>query len=44
LNIGGGWGVSFQVTKRKSYGYATSLDEAKAAFKVEYLAFKNRTG
>ena len=26
------WGVSFQVIKRKSYGYALSLDEAKAAF------------
>jgi hypothetical protein len=24
------WGVSFQVTKRKSYGYALSLDDAKA--------------
>jgi hypothetical protein len=30
------WGVSFQVTGRKSYGYADSLDEAKAAFKAEY--------
>jgi hypothetical protein len=38
------WGVSFQVTKRKSYGYATSLEEAKAAFWAEYLAFKSRTG
>ena len=33
------WGVSFQVTKRKSYGYAMSLEEAKAAFRAEYLAF-----
>jgi hypothetical protein len=30
------WGVSFMVTRRKSYGYADSLDEAKAAFKAEY--------
>ena len=30
------WGVSFQLTGRKSYGYAPSLDEAKAAFKAEY--------
>jgi hypothetical protein len=30
------WGVSFQVTKRKSYGYALSLDDAKAAFRAEY--------
>jgi hypothetical protein len=33
------WGVSFQVTKRKGYGYAMSLEEAKAAFRAEYLAF-----
>ena len=32
------WGVSFQVTRRKSYGYATSLEEAKVAFKAQYLA------
>jgi hypothetical protein len=38
------WGVSFQITKRKSYGYATSLEEAKAAFRAEYLALKRRTG
>jgi hypothetical protein len=30
------WGVSFEVTKRKSYGYAPTLDEAKAAFRAEY--------
>jgi hypothetical protein len=36
------WGVSFQVIKRKSYGYALSLDEAKAAFRAEYEASKNR--
>jgi hypothetical protein len=34
------WGVSFQVIKRKSYGYALSLDEAKAAFRAEYEAWK----
>jgi hypothetical protein len=34
------WGVSFQVTKRKTYGYAISLEEAKAAFRVEYAARK----
>jgi hypothetical protein len=33
------WGVSFQLTGRKSYGYAASLD---AAFKAEYAAWKNR--
>jgi hypothetical protein len=36
------WGVSFQVTRRKSYGYAASLEEAKAAFKAEYLTWMNR--
>jgi hypothetical protein len=34
------WGVSFQLTGRKSYGRAQSLDEAKAAFRAEYLAWK----
>jgi hypothetical protein len=34
------WGVSFQITKRKSYGYATSLEEAKAAFRAEYERWK----
>jgi hypothetical protein len=29
------WGVSFQVTKRKSYGYADSIEEAKAAVRAE---------
>jgi hypothetical protein len=38
------WGVSFQLTGRKSYGHAASLDEAKAAFKAEYKARKTRTG
>jgi hypothetical protein len=36
------WGVSFQLTGRKSYGNVTSLDEAKAAFKAEYESWKNR--
>ena len=30
------WGVSFLLTNRKSYGHAQTLDEAKAAFRVEY--------
>jgi hypothetical protein len=34
------WGVSFQVTKCKSYGYALSLEEAKAAFRAEYETWK----
>jgi hypothetical protein len=34
------WGVSFRVTKRKSYEYATSLEEARAAFGEEYLTRK----
>lgn len=35
------WGVSFQLTGRKSYGdQAASLDEAKALFKAEYLKWK----
>jgi hypothetical protein len=41
-------GVSFQLTGRKSYGRAESLDEAKTAFRAEYLAWKgtekDRTG
>jgi hypothetical protein len=32
------WGISFQLTKRKSYGYASTLEEAKTAFRVEYEA------
>ena len=35
------WGVSFDLTGRKSYGYAATLDEAKAAFRVEYEAWKS---
>lgn len=34
------WGVSFELIRRKSYGYALSLDEATAAFKAEYLAWR----
>ena len=34
------WGVSFQLTNRKSYGCAESLDAAKAAFKAEYEAWQ----
>jgi hypothetical protein len=30
------WGVSFRVTKRKSYGYALSFGDAKVAFRAEY--------
>jgi hypothetical protein len=33
------WGVSFQLTNRKSCGHATPLDAAKAAFKMEHLAW-----
>jgi hypothetical protein len=35
------WGMSFQVIRRKSYGYALSLDEAMAAFKAAYLAWRS---
>jgi hypothetical protein len=35
----GFWGVSFDL-HRKSYDYALSLDEAKAAFRADYLAWK----
>jgi hypothetical protein len=34
------WGVAFGLTHRKCYGYALSLDEAKAAFQAEYLEWK----
>jgi hypothetical protein len=34
------WGVSFQLTGRKSYGHAPTLDEAKAAFRAEYAAWQ----
>jgi hypothetical protein len=29
------WGVAFHLTRRKSYGHAPSLDDAKAAFKAD---------
>jgi hypothetical protein len=35
------WGISFRVTKRKSYGYASTLEEAEAAFRTEYEAWKS---
>jgi hypothetical protein len=38
------WGVSFDLTHRKSYGYAPSLDEARAAFRAEYEAWTNKNG
>jgi hypothetical protein len=31
------WGLSFQLTGRKSYGNAASLDEAKAAFRAQLV-------
>jgi hypothetical protein len=34
------WGVRFELIRRKSYGYASSLNEATAAFKAEYLAWR----
>jgi hypothetical protein len=36
------WGVSFQITGRKSYGYAPTLEAAKAAFRGEYEAWASR--
>jgi hypothetical protein len=38
------WGVSFQLTARKSFGNAASLDEAKAAFRAEYERWKSQPG
>jgi hypothetical protein len=35
------WGVSFQLTSRKSYGHAPTLDAAKAV-QGQYEAWKNR--
>jgi hypothetical protein len=34
------WGLSFRLTGEKRYGRALSLDEAKAAFKAEYEAWR----
>jgi hypothetical protein len=30
------WGVSFMLTKCKSYGHAASFEDAKAAFRAEH--------
>jgi hypothetical protein len=38
------WGVSFGLIRRKCYGYAATLDEAKAAFRTEYEAWKGGAG
>jgi hypothetical protein len=38
------WGVSFDLTHRKSYGHTTSLDAAKAAFSAEYEVGRNENG
>jgi hypothetical protein len=38
------WGVSFLLTNRTSYSHAPTLDEAKAAFKAEYEAWKSCAG
>ena len=37
------WGSNIQITGRKSYGFATSLEAAKTAFKAQYLAWKSGT-
>jgi hypothetical protein len=36
------WGVSFLLTRRKSYGYATNLEEAKWLFQAEYEKWKRQ--
>jgi hypothetical protein len=36
------WGVGFQLTGRKSYGHAPTLDEAKAAFKAQYVTWRGK--
>jgi hypothetical protein len=36
------WGVSFQLTGKKSYSRAPSLEDAQAAFKAEYEAWKRQ--
>jgi hypothetical protein len=38
------WGVSFQLTGRKSYGRVDSLDDAKVAFRAEYEAWLKDAG
>jgi hypothetical protein len=37
------WGVSFQLTGRKSYVRAESLDDAKTAFRAEYEAWQRES-
>ena len=37
------WSLSFQMTGRKLYGYADSLDEARVAFKKEYERWQQDT-
>jgi hypothetical protein len=37
------WGISFQLRGRKSYASAPSLEDAKVAFKAEYLAWKSES-
>jgi hypothetical protein len=34
------WGVDFQLTHHISYGYARTLEDAQAAFRAEYEAWK----
>jgi hypothetical protein len=38
------WGVAFHLTRRKSYGHAATIEEAKAAFRAEYEAWKSCAG
>ena len=38
------WGVSFQLTGKKDYSRAPSLDEAKMRFRADYLAWKAERG
>jgi hypothetical protein len=38
------WSAGFQLTDRKSYGLAASLDAAKGAFRAEYEAWKSSGG
>jgi hypothetical protein len=38
------WGIAVQLTGRKNYASARSLDAAKAAFRAEYEAWQSRTG
>jgi hypothetical protein len=38
------WGISFELTRKRSYGNVMSLEEAKAAFRAEYEAWQRETG